>query len=111
MKHDINIDKQNNILTFTITLSNRTSLKIPKQKIGFRKMKELLDKNLKLPIGYALGECTNSAMFICNSPDTPDSVSWKFKLIPPVKKTKVMKKQPKQNTVKKRTRKKKTELK
>jgi len=111
MKYNIDIDKQNNILTFTITLSDRKNVKTPKQKIGHRKMKDLLYKNLKLPTGYTLGECQNSFMFVCNSPDTPNSASWRFQLIPPATKPKAVKRQPKQTTTKTRTRKKKTESK
>jgi hypothetical protein len=114
MKFNFNVDKQNNILTFTITLPDRKSVKIPKRKIGFRKMKELLDKNIDLPPGYLLGECKNSHMAVSNSPDTPDSVAWKFDLIPPAVKKEPAKKQQKQKSSPKvskpRTRRKKTEL-
>lgn len=110
MKFNINIDKQNNILTFTITLSDRKNVITPKKKIGFRKMKELLDKNIDLPSGYLLGGCKNSHMAVSNSPDTPDTVAWKFDLIPPAKKKAPVKKEQKPLSKPRKTKRKKTEL-
>ena len=86
MNYNINIDKQNNMLTLTITLSVRRNVATPKERIGYRKMKKLLDENLDLPAGFVLGECKNSHMSVSNSPDTPESATWKFDLVPTVKK-------------------------
>ena len=114
MNFNINIDKNKNVLTITIVLSARHRITTSKKKVGYRKMKKLLDENLKLPKGYKLGKCVNPLATVDNSVDTPLTTTWSFELVPPLvpaKPTRTAKRKTTKKTSTKSTRRKSTKKK
>ena len=92
MNFSFDIDKKEKVLKVSVSLTPRRLVREPKKIVALKTVMNIINENLDLPDGLALGTCRNQGTHFNNYSGRECAATWTFDLVQPVKEAKPSKK-------------------